>query len=439
MAVSADVARLAAVAPDYVREMSAYQRRNFLFLMLDGATFAFAISLLSETTIIPAFVQSLSNSAVLVGLVAATFAMGRYLPQLVGAHLVRGRQRRKPLLMTIVIAERVGILAIAGTAQLIGVVSNEFVLVLFFIAFCGYAITTGLIGPVYGDFVAKALTKGRGWYYGFVQLIGGVLGFSAALVAEHLIRTNEFPLGIQLCFWLCFLLSFLSIFFVAGLKEIDYPHVEPRPRFITTLRDIPALLADDLAYRRFLLARAFLAFSTLGVGFVVVDGINRVLVPSDAALLAAVFILSQALLGFLLGLVGNYFGWKIVIVTGGVLIVLGMLGAIVADGLPVYFAIFAALGGANAVTIIGDQNMSIELAPTAKTSLYLGTTSTLLAPFFITGPLIAGAVAAPFGYPVIFASAAVLAVAGVLLALRFREPRSAVPHESAIGQPGALP
>ena len=44
MAVGADVARLRAVAPDYMRAMDAYQRRNLALLILDGATFAFAIS-----------------------------------------------------------------------------------------------------------------------------------------------------------------------------------------------------------------------------------------------------------------------------------------------------------------------------------------------------------------------------------------------------------
>ncbi|HEY9498302.1 MAG TPA: MFS transporter [Terrimesophilobacter sp.] len=438
MAVSADVARLAAAAPEYARAMSEHQRRNFLFLMLDGATFAFAISLLSETTIIPAFIQQLSGSSVLVGLVAATFAIGRYLPQLIGAHLVRGRSRRKPMLLTIVIAERVGILAIAGTAQLIGAVDTGVVLGLFFLAFCAYAVTTGLIGPVYGDFVAKALTRGRGWFYGSVQLLGGVLGFSAALVAENIIRTNEFPQGIQLCFWICFGLSFLSIFFIAGLREVPYPHVEPRPRLLTTIREIPSLISGDRVYGRFVTARAFLAFSTFGVGFVVVDGIDRGLRTSDAALLAAVFILSQAVLGFLLGLIGNYFGWRIVVILGGVLIAAGMAGAVVAEALPAYIAIFAALGGANAVTVIGDPNMSIELAPAEKTSLYLGTTSTLLAPFFILGPLAAGALVVPLGYPPVFTGAAVFAVVGIVLALRVREPRkSTVP--SAVGQPGALP
>ncbi len=444
MAVSADVSRLAAAAPEYVKKMSAHQRRNFFFIVLDGATFAFAISLLSETTIIPAFVQALSNSAVLVGLVAAVYALGHYLPQLIGAHLVRGRSRRKPLLLAIVVAERVGILAIAITAQLIGVLDPTVIIVLFFVAFGGYAITTGLIGPVYGDFLAKAITHNRGWYFAIVQLLGGTLGFSAALVAEYLIRTNGFPLGIQLCFWICFGLSFLSILFIAGLKEEPYPHPAPRTRLSATIAEIPALVMGDPVYLRFIIARCVLAFATLGIGFVVVDGLTSgVLRPSDAALLAAVFILSQAMLGFLLSIVGNYFGWKIVIILGGVFIALGMLCAIAGGSLLVYIAAFIALGGANAVTVIGDQNMSIELAPTSRTSLYLGTTSTVLAPFFILGPLIAGAVADTVNYQVVFIASAVLALVGIVLALRVREPRkqveSVLGDGELIGQPGVTP
>lgn len=438
MAVSADVARLAAAAPEYARGMARFQRRNFLFLIMDGATFAFAISLLSETTLIPSFIQQLTGSSVLVGLVAATFAVGRYLPQLVGAHLVRGRDRRKPLLLGIVIAERVGILAIALTAQAIGAIPTDLVIVLFFIAFCAYAITTGLIGPVYGDFVAKALTKGRGWFYGIVQLLGGLLGFSAAIVAENIIRTNAFPQGNQLCFWISFALSFLSIFFISGLKELPYPHVDVRPKFWVTIRELPSLIIGDRAYGRFILARSFLALSTLGIGFVAVDGIHRGLRVSDAALLAAVFILSQALLGFLLGLVGNYWGWRIVVVLGGVFIASGMIGAVFAAGLPAYIAIFVVLGGANAVTVIGDPNLSIELAPTSRTSMYLGMTSTLLAPFFILGPLAAGAVIGVLGYPPVFWTAAAIAIVGLALSFRIQEPRKqSVPD--AVGQPGAIP
>ena len=350
------------VAPEqaFATRMQVFERRNLILIVLDGSLFAFAVSLLSETTIVPAFVQALTGSATLVGLVGATFALGRYLPQLVGAHIVQGRPLRKPALLWIVIAERVGILAIAITAQLIGVVARPIVIVLFFVAFCGYAITTGLIGPVYGDFVAKALPRTRGWYYALSQLVGGLLGFTAALVAQQILSAMGFPQGNQVCFWLCFALSFLSIPLIASLRDLPFPGLAARGTLAATLGRIPALLRADRSYRRFLGVRCLQASSTAAVGFVVVAALARGLIdPAGAALLAAVYVLAQAGGGFLLSVAGNFFGWKTVVVLGGALVAAGMLGALLAGETIGLCAVFAALGAANAATIVGDPNMSI--------------------------------------------------------------------------------
>ncbi|MEZ5189900.1 MAG: hypothetical protein R2717_02740 [Schumannella sp.] len=114
-------------------------------------------------------------------------------------------------------------------------------------------------------------------------------------------------------------------------------------------------------------------------------------------------------------------------------------------GLPVYVLVFVALGGANAVTIIADPNMSMEYAPTRSTSVYLGTTSTLLAPFFIAGPLLAGWLAPIIGYTGVFVLAGVVAAAGLILTLTLTEPRriDGIEHSptepTVVGQPGATP
>lgn len=430
-----------APAVDFHARMRAHEKRNFTLVVLDSAMFAFAISLLAEATIIPAFVQSLTGSAALVGLVGATYALGRYLPQLVGAHLVLGKQLRKPTLFWIVVAERVGILAIALTAQLVGIWDTAVIVPLFFVAFGAYAVTTGLIGPVYGDFLAKGLPRTRGWYYGLSQLMGGVLGFASAMTAERILDSWAFPTGNQIAFWLCFVLSFISIPIVAGLKDEPYPDVEPRDSLLATFRRIPAIVAGDGAYRRFLGVRALLALATAGMGFVVVHGLAEGYISApDAALLAAVFILAQAGGGFLLSLMGNYLGWKTVVVAGGVALAAGMGGALVVQDLLGLGLVYALLGIANAATIVGDPNMSIELAPPALTSIYLGTTSTLLAPFFVFGPLVGGGVAQGAGYPVVFAAAGISAVLGLVLALFLPEPRRLRRDEPVVvGQPGTLP
>lgn len=426
MSVAADVELLRVAAPEYVAGMERYRRRNTTLMVLEGGTFALAMSLLSEATIIPAFVQALTGSALLVGLVGAVFALGRYLPQLIGAHLVLGRRRRKPLFLTIVVAERVAILLIAIAASLAGALTTELVVVLFFLAFAAYSTTVGLLGPVYGDFIAKAITHARGWVFGLVQLLGGVLGFVAALGAERLLAAFPFPVGNQIAFWAALGLSLLSIVFVSQLVELDFPAAEPRPRFRTLLSEVPTMLAAHRDYRRYLSARALMALATGGVGFVVVAGLAETLRPSDAAIMAAVFVLSQAFLGFALALIGNRFGYRLVAVLGAVLIMGGMLSAMVATELVGFALACALLGGANSLTFVCDPSMSIEFAPPGRTSVYLGTTLTLLAPFFIVGPLIAGMVIPLVGPPAVFAVCAGLAALGGALALRVREPRRVI-------------
>ena len=98
------------------------------------------------------------------------------------------------------------------------------------------------------------------------------------------------------------------------------------------------------------------------------------------------------------------------------------------------------------MTVMGDPNMSIEMASTSRTSLYIGTTSTLLAPFFIAGPLVAGALIPLVGYSAIFWAALALALVSMMLALRIKEPRmydavttGEIDIPQVIGQPGAQP
>jgi MFS family permease len=430
MSVAADVEQMRRLAPEFVDGMARHSRRNMTLMVLEGGTFALAMSLLSETTIVPAFIQALTGSAFLVGLVGAVWALGRYLPQLVGAHLALGRRRRKPLFLTLVVAERVAILLIAIAASFAGVLTTELVVVLFFLAFAAYSTTVGLIGPVYGDFIAKAITISRGWLFALVQLLGGVLGFVAALGAERLLASFPFPLGNQIAFWVALALSLLSIVFVANLVDHEFPTTEARPPFRRTLGDVPRILRGHVHYRRYLVARASMALATGGVGFVVVAGIDGPLRASDAAILAAAFVLAQAVIGFALGILGNRVGYRWVVVVGALLIVGGMLIAALADSLLLFALACALLGGSNSLTFVCDPSMSIEFAPPGRTSVYLGTTLTVLAPFFIVGPLVAGLLVPLVGAPAVFVGCAVLAIGGGLLALRFRDPRAGGAAES---------
>ena len=105
----------------------------------------------------------------------------------------------------------------------------------------------------------------------------------------------------------------------------------------------------------------------------VVAGLAGPLRASDAAVLAASFVLAQAVIGFGLAALGNRFGFRLVVIAGSLLLVSGMLVAASAASLVGFALASALLGGANALSFVCDPPLSIEFAPPGRTSVFLGT------------------------------------------------------------------
>src|SRR5215211_6377056 len=94
-------------------------RHNVIVNLLDGGFFGLAIGFVSFGTIMPLFVASMTESALLIGLVPAIHATGWLLPQLFTAsHIARLRRyKRTVLLMTI--HERLPFLGLVAVALLL--------------------------------------------------------------------------------------------------------------------------------------------------------------------------------------------------------------------------------------------------------------------------------------------------------------------------------
>jgi MFS family permease len=422
--------------PAFVAAAERNLRWNYVFMAGDMATFAFAIALLSETTILPAFVKTLTNEAVALGALAAIFAFGHFAPQLIGAYLAMGRARQKPLVLAVAGAERVGILLMAAAAQALGVLPREAVLLLFLAAFGVYASTTGLIGPPYGDLLAKSIVRHRGRLFGVVQLLGGGLGFGAALVAARILEAIPPPTSFQLVLWLAFLLSFISLLFIAAFREVPFPSRAPRPPFRAMLASIPGLLRAERSYRWFLTGRSAIALGTMGLGFVSAAAIESGLSAAEVAGFASIYLLSQSVAGLGWGFLGDRAGWKAVLVGAGLALCGGMLVAFVAGDFPSFGSAFALFGVANAGAMTSDPNITYEVAPPGDTSLYLGVTSTFIAPALTVAPLIGALLQDQFGFRFLFAASACVAAVGVAVALvRFEEPRRRL-HGLEVVPPG---
>ena len=310
---SNDIAYLKSNYPDYVLQAEKNYWHNFFLLVLDSATFTFATAMFSKDTILPYFITLLTTSPILIGLVPAVYFFGYYAPQLLGAYMANHRSRRKPMILGIVIAERLGILMIALTAQFFGRVAPQWILFLFFISFMVFSFLNGLIGPAYSDFVGKNIVRSRGFFYGVSYALSGAMGLIASLISRYFLDQFPSPVNFQIVFWLGFGFSFLSPFFVARLREVELPFISQTEPLQTFFQQIPGQLKNSPLFLRFIWARALVGLGLMGTSFYAIYAIHRFsLSEGNLGSFTMIILLAQSVLSLVWGWVGDRFGYKVV-------------------------------------------------------------------------------------------------------------------------------
>lgn len=436
---AADVAWMRERWPDYVAAAERNLRWNLAVLLGDAATFSFTMGLLSETAILPAFLRTLTDAPWAFAVLGATYALTRFLLQIVGTRLASGRRRRMPLVLVIAWAERLVILGIALVVSTVGSLPDGVVLALFLVAVALYSGTIGLILPIYGDYVAKAVVRNRGTFAGTAQLVGGLVGFGSAMIATRLLGTLPHPAGFQATFWLAFASSFAAMLFLHLLREVPFPEPTARLSMGELVRGIGPLLRAHAAYRWFITGRSLVAVATMGIAFVAAAALDSGLGAADVAAFASVYLLAQSIGGFGWGLLAERVGWKVVVEGGAVALATGMLIAASAGSFAGFAAAFACLGLANAASYTSDSNLTMEIAPPGDTSRYLGITSSLIAPSLALAPIVGGIIGGLAGYQLLFGTAAIVALAGlVTIRRRFPEPRRARAGMIRAAEPSAV-
>ena len=94
---SQDIAIMSEKYPEYIEKVKKNYRHNFIFLALDTAFFTFSTSLLAQDTVLPAFLNQLTNNPVLIGFIPAIFNLGFFLPQIFAAFITQNTPERKKL------------------------------------------------------------------------------------------------------------------------------------------------------------------------------------------------------------------------------------------------------------------------------------------------------------------------------------------------------
>jgi MFS family permease len=402
-----------------------HYRRNFAALLGDYVFFGLGITFAGLTTVLPNFIGQLTDSKILIGLLATLGSGAFMLPQLVFANMVTNKPRKKPY-FNIGAGFSRPLYLLYGIALWLGLARSPLLaLVLIFAVQITFWIGDSLATVAWFDVLTKATPlERRGRLLGSAQITGAVLAVGAGVIIAALLSESgpPFPYNYAALFILAsvFLLMALSSWSFV-VEPIEPVEATERTRWRDYLPHLVETLSQDHLFRRLIIVRLLAGFDTLAIGFYILFATGPLGLPPETV---GVFTAAQTIGGVVaslaLGAINERLGTHRVIQVATALALTAPLVALGVLWLPirgvvlittVYAWVFLMLGAVASSTMLGFFNYVMELAPATQRPTYIGLFNTIGGALVVL-PTIGGWLLQATSYGVLFALTAVtLAIA----------------------------
>ena len=414
-----------------------HYRWNFFAILVDYICFGVAFTFVSLSSVMPAFVGQLTDSAPVIGLVSTVFRGGWLLPQLAAARLVGDKPRKKPY-MVAGISGRIMFLIIT-LALLAGLARYPTaMLILFFTCLGLWAASDGVASLVWFDIFARAIPpRRRGRLIGVGQVVSGLAGVGVGALVGLILNRRPFPVNYMLLFLSAGIVLIPSS--VALILVREPPPDDAGPQADGQAREswLKPLLTDR-TFRHLILCRILVGMIDLAVPFYVGHAENVLHLPAS---IIGGFVVAQTLAGVVasaaLSLVSERWGARHVARIASAVAAMGPLFAMVAHLagggwlVQAYPFVYVVLGVVNSAWMLGFFNYMLEIAPEGMRPVYVGLGNTIMG-MLTLAPMVGGWLLEATSYTVLFGVTAALVALGFLLTLGLKP---AQPATSTGGQP----
>lgn len=404
-------------------------RFNIIVSMADASFFGIGWGFSSFGTIIPLFVSSMTDSAILIGLIPAIHAVGWQLPQLLTANTVSRLRRYKPMVMWMTVQERIPFLGLALAAWLLPVFGVRIVLPLTFLLLIWQGLGSGMTANPWQSMIAKIVPPDmRGTFFGAQAAFANVLISVSAVGAGYLLGWLDSPLDFVLCFLVASVAYALSMAVLGLTREPVDENKELPAKSNSPFKGMGAILKRDRNFSWFLVMRVFYQFASMGFSFYIVYALRRFQMDEvTAGFLTATLTIAQTVANVGMGWLSDRWGHRNMLIFGMVMVSLSSLLAWAAPALNWFYLVFILSGLANVAYWTIGMAMTVEFGTEAERPIYIGMANTLVAPATILAPLLGGWIADMAGYQTTFAISIVggLLTAAMLLFL-IKDPRKMI-------------
>ena len=395
--------------------MNSYIQKNLKFNMtvniLDGAFFGLAIGFSSFVTVLPLFINTMTQSALLIGLIPAIHAAGWQFPQLFFSRHVSRQTRYKPMTLFLTIQERIPFLGLAVIAWFIPVLGIEAALALSFLMITWQSLGAGVTAVAWQSMIAKIIpSERRGAFFGFQSAAANLLASMSAILAGLILENLNTYLNFFLCFILCSLAMVISWIMLALTRERENPPENTNLISGSLWENSSRILKRDKNFRWYLVGRTLTQFAMMGLGFFTVYLVNTFAVSkAEAGLMTSVLLGTQIVANPIMGWLSDRWSNTMVMKIGIACAILSVLLAWLAPNHAWFYLIFFLIGIANVANWTIGIIMSLEFSTNdTDRPTYIGLANTLVAPANILAPFLGGWIAQTSSYPTTFLVSALI-------------------------------
>ena len=421
--------------PSASDEYPAY-RCNFLCLIGDYIFFGGAMAFINLSTVLPSFVNRLTDSAPLVGLVSTLSNGAWLLPQLIAANYLSDKPHKKPYMLIPAAIGRPVWWVLAGLLLLVGDRYPALLLGGLYLTLLIFMSTDALASVAWFDILSKAIPPvRRGRLIGGGQVGSALLGLVAGWVVSTVLSESgpPFPMNYAVLFILAGLCLTASLLCLSLLREPAGPVQDRRPSWREFLPQLGAVLRQDHNFRRLIATRLLAGASGMALPFFVVYATGELGFPKETVgLFLSAQVVGSILSAPVFGRLNERSGNRVVVVIStGLSLSMPLLALFLPLALPrgsqallyAYALIFALNGAIMNTYMTGFQNFVLEMAPPEERPFYVGLANTI-GGITVIAPILGGWLLELTSYPLLFAVTSVILTLGIRQALRLREPRS---------------
>jgi MFS family permease len=402
-------------------------RYNFIVNILDGGFFGLALGFASFVTIIPLFVSTLTDSAILIGLIPAIHTVGWQFPQLLIANHVAKQRRYKPMVVFLTMHERLPFLFFILVAFITPRLGSTTALVLTFLLLIWQGLGAGFTAIAWQSMIAKVFPGNmRGTLYGTQSSAANLLSSGGAIAAGLILARLGSPHDFALCFALASLGMAVSWYLLAQTREPDSPPAASPMDRGDFWKQVGGILRRDTNFRWFLVARILSQAAIMAFAFYTVYAVRQLgMSEVTVGVLTSVYLGAQIIANPIMGWLSDRWSHRAIMGVGLLSAAASGLFAWLAPNPAWFYGVYMLAGVANAAVWTVGLAMILEFGREADRPTYIGLANTLVAPSAILAPLLGGWLADLAGYPAAFIASAIAAILTVLVIfLLVRDPKT---------------